>query len=194
MSKPRSIAQSIRRLETAREYLVSFGCSNEEIIEVLKAFPSGIYTPVSELKALGTDGTKALISAVQRELQQSSAKKAQETPVRVTLRLLRDQRDMHFAMMQGETLYDLVLKNPEVQQYLECACKGIAACSTCHVYVPEPFASKLPPPEDSELDMVDLAWGVKDQSRLGCQIKFSAALDGIVLEVPAQSHNLFSGY
>ena len=42
------------------------------------------------------------------------------------------------------------------------ACGGVVACSTCHVVVHPSFFSKLPKPDEEELDMLDLAFGLTD--------------------------------
>mmetsp|Transcript_22384 Transcript_22384/g.32277 ORF Transcript_22384/g.32277 Transcript_22384/m.32277 type:complete len:153 (-) Transcript_22384:147-605(-) len=53
---------------------------------------------------------------------------------------------------------------------LEGACEGSLACSTCHVYVDEDTYRKLDEPTDDENDMLDLAFALKENSRLGCQV------------------------
>ncbi len=53
----------------------------------------------------------------------------------------------------GQTIKDLVDENERLRQYLECACDGNAACSTCHVIVDPDFYDKLDPPEQAELDI-----------------------------------------
>jgi 2Fe-2S ferredoxin len=50
------------------------------------------------------------------------------------------------------------------------ACGGACACSTCHVYVKEGL-SDLSPVTDGEEDILDKAFDVRAQSRLGCQSK-----------------------
>eukprot|EP00899_Mesostigma_viride_P004727 jgi/Mesvir1/14255/Mv09691-RA.1 len=73
---------------------------------------------------------------------------------------------------------------------LEGACEGSLACSTCHVIVEDPkFYEKLPEPSDDENDMLDLAFGLTEQSRLGCQIVATPELDGIRLQLPAATRN-----
>ena len=59
-----------------------------------------------------------------------------------------------------------------LSEYLECACSGVMACSTCHVYVEsEETRCVLGDPSEDEEDMLDLAFERKDAlSRLGCQI------------------------
>lgn len=50
------------------------------------------------------------------------------------------------------------------------ACGGVCACSTCHVYVKQ-GAELLSEAEDEEQDILDKAFDVRAQSRLGCQAK-----------------------
>ena len=64
-------------------------------------------------------------------------------------------------------------------------CGGNLSCATCHVYVAEAFTGRTGDPGDFEDAMLDVTEaGRRPNSRLSCQIKMSAALDGIVLEVP----------
>lgn len=64
-------------------------------------------------------------------------------------------------------------------------CGGSAMCATCHVYVREDFLALLPPVGEIEDTMLDLtACERRDNSRLSCQIKMTAALDGLVVEMP----------
>ena len=69
------------------------------------------------------------------------------------------------------------------------ACGGELACSTCHVILPQRYYDKLGEKSEEEEDMLDLAWGVTDCSRLGCQIKLTKELEGMELVVPAESNN-----
>ena len=90
----------------------------------------------------------------------------------------------------GQTVKDLVDEHERLKAYLECACDGNAACSTCHVIVDAASFAKLVPPEQAELDMIDLAWGVTETSRLGCQMALTDTCDGITLTIPKQANNL----
>ncbi|KHG12350.1 fdxB [Gossypium arboreum] len=70
------------------------------------------------------------------------------------------------------------------------ACEGSLACSTCHVIVMDmEYYNKLEDPTDEENDMLDLAFGLTETSRLGCQIVASPELDGIRLAIPAATRN-----
>jgi 2Fe-2S ferredoxin len=65
-------------------------------------------------------------------------------------------------------------------------CGGACACATCHVYVAPEWFARLPPREDLEEGMLELAWEPKANSRLSCQIEISEALDGLEVTLPAQ--------
>jgi ferredoxin, 2Fe-2S len=75
---------------------------------------------------------------------------------------------------------------------IEGACEGSLACSTCHVIVEPSWFGKLETPTEDEEDMLDLAFGLEETSRLGCQIVMTASLDGLVVRLPAGSRNLLS--
>ena len=72
---------------------------------------------------------------------------------------------------------------------IEGACEGSLACSTCHVIVDPAWFSKLAQPTEDEEDMLDLAFGLEQTSRLGCQIVMTPALDGLVVKLPAATRN-----
>jgi 2Fe-2S ferredoxin len=69
---------------------------------------------------------------------------------------------------------------------IEAECGGACACATCHVYVDSEWREKTGKPSDMEEDMLDFAFDVRDESRLSCQVKVTAELDGLVLRVPAK--------
>ncbi len=67
---------------------------------------------------------------------------------------------------------------------IEGTCGGSLACATCHVVVDDAWVEATGKPEPDEEDMLDLAFGVESNSRLGCQIKMTAALDGLKVRLP----------
>ncbi len=73
---------------------------------------------------------------------------------------------------------------------LEGACEGSLACSTCHIVVDPDWVELLKDPTEDEEDMLDLAFGLTHTSRLGCQIRMSEALDGLVVKLPAATRNM----
>ncbi|XP_008787614.1 2Fe-2S ferredoxin-like isoform X2 [Phoenix dactylifera] len=73
---------------------------------------------------------------------------------------------------------------------LEGACEGSLACSTCHVIIMDvDYYKKLEEPTDEENDMLDLAFGLTETSRLGCQVIAKPELDGMRLALPAATRN-----
>ena len=81
----------------------------------------------------------------------------------------------------GYTLLQIAREN-DVD--IEGACEGCLACATCHVHVATEWYDKLPAPSDDEEDMLDLAFNLSDTSRLGCQIRITEELDGLVVTLP----------
>ena len=71
---------------------------------------------------------------------------------------------------------------------IDADCGGACACATCHVFVDEAFEAKLPPRSEMEVTMLDFAQDVGPTSRLGCQIKVTGALDGLVVRLPKSQH------
>ena len=73
---------------------------------------------------------------------------------------------------------------------IEGACDGALACSTCHVIVDPAWVGKLDEASEDEEDMLDLAFGLTETSRLGCQIIMSEELDGLTVKLPQETHNM----
>ena len=73
---------------------------------------------------------------------------------------------------------------------IEGACEGSLACSTCHVIVDPEWYELLKDASEDEEDMLDLAFGLTHTSRLGCQIRMSDALDGLVVKLPPATRNM----
>jgi len=102
-----------------------------------------------------------------------------------------DGRRREFDAPVGDSVLDVAHDNGI--DLLEGACEGCMACSTCHVIVAEEWADRLDPVSEDEADMLDLAVGLTRTSRLGCQIRMTDVLDGLVVHVPKEHHNLLSG-
>lgn len=67
---------------------------------------------------------------------------------------------------------------------IEGACGGELACSTCHVICSQLVYDNLPFKSEEEEDMLDLAFGRTNTSRLCCQIVLNSSLDGAQFIVP----------
>ncbi|HLP96492.1 MAG TPA: 2Fe-2S iron-sulfur cluster-binding protein [Saprospiraceae bacterium] len=86
--------------------------------------------------------------------------------------LLDAPTDMNMSIMELCKSYELPV---------EGTCGGMALCASCHVYVLSDH--ELHEPTDDELAMLDSAFFVKNNSRLGCQIKLSDELNGLKLQL-----------
>ena len=84
----------------------------------------------------------------------------------------------------GSTVMESAIKNDVPG--IEAECGGACACATCHVYVAEEWREKVGEPEPMEEDMLDFAFDVRPNSRLSCQIRVRADLDGLVVETPTR--------
>ena len=80
--------------------------------------------------------------------------------------------DMNLNMMEICRMNDLGV---------EGTCGGMALCASCQVYVESDH--QLHELSDAELDMLDQAFHVLPNSRLGCQLRITEALDGLVVRV-----------
>ncbi|HZL59000.1 MAG TPA: ferredoxin family 2Fe-2S iron-sulfur cluster binding protein [Stellaceae bacterium] len=76
---------------------------------------------------------------------------------------------------------------------IEGACEGSLACSTCHVIVEPDWYELLKDATEDEEDMLDLAFGLTQTSRLGCQIVITEELDGLTVRLPLATRNMMSG-
>lgn len=86
----------------------------------------------------------------------------------------------------GETILDAALRS---DIHIEHACEKSCACTTCHVVVREGFDS-LEESDELEDDMLDKAWGLEPESRLGCQAK--VADEDLVVDIPKYTINMVS--
>ena len=68
-------------------------------------------------------------------------------------------------------------------------CGGCCSCATCHVHVDAAWTARVgPPASEAETELLQLAPEVRPDSRLSCQIKMRAELDGLVVHLPEAQH------
>jgi ferredoxin, 2Fe-2S len=82
----------------------------------------------------------------------------------------------------GATLMETAVDNDIPGIVAECG--GACSCATCHVYVEPQWLGLLTPPDAQEDGMLDCVLDRQPTSRLSCQIRISADLDGIAVRVP----------
>jgi 2Fe-2S ferredoxin len=71
---------------------------------------------------------------------------------------------------------------------IDADCGGACACATCHVYVAEQWLSRLPEATEMETAMLEYGRDVRPNSRLSCQLRVDATLDGLVVTTPESQH------
>ncbi|KAF7550862.1 hypothetical protein G7Z17_g5447 [Cylindrodendrum hubeiense] len=187
MSTSRSLATGLTKLPAAvcrraqpirnqsRASLLSSRCSTRT--------PSTILSRAIRLSPLCQRGFST--SAHQRHGHIHTPKPGEELYITF---IDKDGEEYKFAVSEGDNLLDIAQAN-DVE--MEGACGGSCACSTCHVIVTEDdFFDKMPEPDDDENDMLDLAFGLTEMSRLGCQVKMTKELDGLKVRLPSMTRNL----
>ncbi len=83
----------------------------------------------------------------------------------------------------GQTLMSAALDNSVPG--IDGDCGGNCACATCHLFVDGDLGSGA---SDEERDMLAIADNIQENSRLGCQIPVTEALDGLVVRLPLGQH------
>ncbi len=81
----------------------------------------------------------------------------------------------------GKTLKDVIIREIEMDHFGDCG--GCCACATCHVYIESTSKWAVNGFGQDEKDMLEMAEGVTDESRLGCQIQVNPEMDGMTLTV-----------
>ncbi|XP_075690383.1 adrenodoxin-like [Rhinoderma darwinii] len=95
----------------------------------------------------------------------------------------RDGETLTATAKVGESLLDVVIRHHlNVEGF--GACEGTLACSTCHLIFDQKVFDQLSSITDEEMDMLDLAFGLSNTSRLGCQICMTKAINGMTARVP----------
>jgi len=131
----------------------------------------------NSLKRIQTNNTQQLLKFSTCKVQ---LKRADVTVTFVAL----DGTKMPAKAKEGDNLLDIIVDN-EIDIDGFGACEGTLACSTCHLIFKQEDFDRLPDEAtDEELDMLDLAYGLTDTSRLGCQVCMTKELDGLEVNVP----------
>jgi 2Fe-2S ferredoxin len=91
-----------------------------------------------------------------------------------------DNKEHHLEAIEGWRIMEIIR---DYGLPIKAECGGACCCATCHVYVDEEWIGKIPEARDDELDMLDGAVDIEDNSRLSCQLIMCEALDGIRLKL-----------
>lgn len=148
-----------------------------------------LYSRVSETSNSRVSGSSPLdFFRPARSLSTSAAAKPEPNAEKITVTFVnKDGEETEIKVPVGMSMLEAAHEN-DIE--LEGACEGSLACSTCHVIITdEELYNKLPEPSDEENDMLDLAFGLTETSRLGCQVIAKPELDGLRLALPAATRN-----
>ena len=83
---------------------------------------------------------------------------------------------------EGTNLMEAAVRNGVAT--IEGECGGALACATCHVYIPDAWRAVTGEPSEDEQEMLTFGIDVDPRSRLSCQIKVTAAMEGITILTP----------
>jgi ferredoxin len=165
------------------EYLNSLDIDDESLHKgVLQAMES-MYgkgnVKVEHLKSFGEAGMQALAASVDQQNAKLYKKGGKTRPsVSLLVKVPHHATEFEVLWRRGDTLLEVAQQNMDLfGEYMEGTCGGNASCCTCHIYLEQPeIQLALPDPDESELDMLDLAYEPQESSRLGCQVKLNSEL------------------
>ena len=100
----------------------------------------------------------------------------------------KDNSEKHVRAAVGTNILEIAHAN-DID--LEGACEASCACSTCHVIFDPELYDKLPEASVSEEDMLDMAYGLTETSRLGCQVKVTKEFEGTKIKLPKATRNFY---
>ncbi|XP_039272136.2 adrenodoxin-like [Styela clava] len=120
-------------------------------------------------------------------------------PFHTSTCLAEDKISLNFVDRKGETtvvkaapydtILDVVIDNDlDIESF--GVCEGTLGCSTCHVVLEDKtfnFLEESCPPTAEEFDMLDLACGLTETSRLGCQVEITKDMEGCTIKVPKEA-------
>jgi ferredoxin len=182
----RNFCSSNRDMAHVDKYIESLGFSQSDCNLIKSSFEEmGQQPSISSLKALGANGLRSLLESIER-----TAPRLDALPIKVNV-TLPGGSVLTITGREGDSFQTLAERDPGLRLHMECACGGIAACSTCHVIVCPEWYPKLRKPEEDEVDMIDLAYECSETSRLGCQLTLTKDLDGLEVRLPDGVNNLF---
>jgi len=71
---------------------------------------------------------------------------------------------------------------------IDADCGGACACATCHVYIDESWAARLPERTEIEVKMLEFAVSVQPTSRLSCRLVVGPEIEGLTMRIPASQY------
>ncbi|CAA0820767.1 Adrenodoxin-like protein 2- mitochondrial [Striga hermonthica] len=189
----RFISAWSRRRHLLRLTTAFFGFRRLVQVERLCSFPGFIAPSLTERYSYSPVGHNQYLPVLRHKLYSCAAAKVDsddenETNEKIKVAFVdKDGEETHIKVPVGMSMLEAAHEN-DIE--LEGACEGSLACSTCHVIVMDMEQyNRLPDPTDEENDMLDLAFGLTETSRLGCQIIAKPELEGLRLALPSATRN-----
>lgn len=175
-------------LNTACESFSHFRVSEASSVSSSRAPLRSRAISAGNLGVVGEPGRFLGFSVRSTRLSTSAAATPQADAEKISVTFVdKDGEETEIKVPVGTSMLEAAHEN-DIE--LEGACEGSLACSTCHVIImDEEQYNKLPEPSDEENDMLDLAFGLTETSRLGCQVIAKPELDGLRLALPAATRN-----
>lgn len=100
--------------------------------------------------------------------------------------ITQDGHDIAVQAQEGCSVMEVAVANNVPG--IDAECGGACACATCHIYVDESWAERLPAKSELEVKMLEFAVGQQPNSRLSCRIAVGREIDGLVMRIPASQH------
>mmetsp|Transcript_39167 Transcript_39167/g.51655 ORF Transcript_39167/g.51655 Transcript_39167/m.51655 type:complete len:194 (-) Transcript_39167:227-808(-) len=126
---------------------------------------------------------KYSFSRSNRKLSQLAQSSPEESIRTVPVTFVVEGEEIAVDAEIGKSILDVAHDN-EID--IEGACSGELACSTCHCFFKPEFFKQLPEMKGEEDDMLEMAWGLTETSRLGCQVMVEPYFEGAKIYVPEE--------
>lgn len=170
--------------------------------KLIQSSSSVIIIPLSTIFSdmLGRRGIQALLSIGSRHrtarpprllgaIRHHGGPDVPEDAPTITIKFLQpDETSKEVQARIGESFLQTAHRN-DID--LEGACEGVCACSTCHLIFPDEIYDTLSEASEEEEDMLDMAFGLTDTSRLGCQVEITGEMEGITVTMPKATRNMY---
>lgn len=172
-----------------KNWLKSKGIQAAVADGIVKAFTSsGVSPSVSSISLLGDVALNALVESVERDMKEHSQGGEK---IEIIIAIPHEKRQEKILILENDNLHRASSSHSVLTEHIEWTCGGVAACSTCHVYIDSDFYKLLDPPDEDELDMLDMAWGMKDTSRLACQMIVNKKCSGMTVTIPEKVNDMY---
>ena len=99
----------------------------------------------------------------------------------VTIKITDREGEVHEVQAPTDMAMNLMEVCKAYELPVEGTCGGMALCASCHMYVQTNH--ELPEMSEDEEDMLDQAFFVEDNSRLGCQIRLKDSINGLIVKL-----------